>query len=202
LGRGRLACLPPRRLVLSANRSKINEKTPAPFPFPDPYWRGESCRAAFWGNIPRAVENGTFVDRRLTATQRGARGRRAPRWVAVKRANANRERYTIGPGRSRPGTREDIPVSIAAYQQRLQVLAAAVVDFGIAYCWLNASRGTTRFERKLSAAMTRREAASSGSCWWTEMYRACPDCTGATPIRPCPGLWATSIDGSPCRKRS
>ena len=43
--------------------------------------------------IPRAVEDGTFIDRRLTATQRGARGRRAPRWVAVKRANANRGRY-------------------------------------------------------------------------------------------------------------
>jgi hypothetical protein len=45
--------------------------------------------------VPRAVEDGTFIDRRLTATQRGARGRRAPRWVAVKRANANRGRYSL-----------------------------------------------------------------------------------------------------------
>jgi len=45
--------------------------------------------------VPRASEDDTCVDRRLTATQRGARRPRAPRWVAVKRANANRERYSL-----------------------------------------------------------------------------------------------------------
>jgi hypothetical protein len=44
-----------------------------------------------------AVEDGTFVDHRLTATQRGASPPHAPRWVAVKRANANRVRYNVFP---------------------------------------------------------------------------------------------------------
>jgi hypothetical protein len=52
--------------------------------------------------MPHAAEDGTLADRRLTPTGYplagvGARRPRAPRWVAVKRGNANREWYSMYP---------------------------------------------------------------------------------------------------------